>query len=220
MRRLKDYLKVIAWQAGLGYLLIWAITFWTLDDGARVFGASGVCLPDQAKVLFYWACEAKSPLSILASLANAALTLTVWAPVYVAAATVKPDAMAIAVPILAVHAIGLPLGMFVLIRMLATALDLRRKIPNRARAREIAPAAAALPAAPAALAVDAPAALAVDAPAGPAAFFPVATPAAPPAFVPPVTTRRPSAGTGPAGPPRNEFGLRSRKADGTKRPSK
>ena len=97
MRRLKDYLKVIAWQAGLGYLLIWAITFWTLDDGARVFGASGVCLPDQAKVLFYWACEAKSPLSILASLANAALTLTVWAPVYVAAATVKPDAMAIAV---------------------------------------------------------------------------------------------------------------------------
>jgi hypothetical protein len=210
MRRLKDYLKVIVWQAGLGYLLIWAITFWTLDDGARVFGGSGVCLPDQAKVLFYWACEARSPLSILASLANAALTVTVWAPVYVAAATVRPDAMAIAVPILAVHAIGLPLGMFVLIRMLATALDLRRRIPNRAR--EIAPLAAALPAAPAALAVDAPA--------GPAAFFPVAASAAPPAFVPPVTTRRPSASTAPAGPPRNEFGLRSRKSDGAKRPSK
>jgi hypothetical protein len=212
MRRLKDYLKIIAWQTGLGYLLIWAITFWTLDDGARVFGASGVCLPDQAKVLFYWVCDAKSPLSILASLANAALTITVWAPVYVAAATIKPDAMAIAVPIMAVHAVGLPLGIFVLIRMLATALDLRRKIPNRSRTHEIVPVAAALPAAPAALAVDASA--------GPAAFFPVATSAAPPAFVPPVTTRRRAASTVPAGPPRNEFGLRSRKSDGVKHPSK
>jgi len=212
MRRLKDYLKIVAWQTGLGYLLLWAITFWTLDDGARVFGRSGVCLPDQAKVLFYWVCEATSPLSILASLANVALTVTVWAPVYVAAATVEPDAMAIAVPILAVHVVGLPLGMFVLIRMMATALDLRHRIPNRVRARQIAPVAVAAPAAAAALAVDASA--------GPAAFFPVATSAAPTpaAFVPPVTTRpRPAA---KAVPPRNEFGLRSRKADGAKRTSK
>ena len=212
MRRLKDYLKIVAWQTGLGYLLLWAITFWTLDDGARVFGRSGVCLPDEAKVLFYWVCEATSPLSILASLANVALTVTVWAPVYVAAATVEPDAMAIAVPILAVHVVGLPLGMFVLIRMVATALDLRHRIPNRVRARQIAPVAVAAPAAAAALAVDASA--------GPAAFFPVATSAAPTpaAFVPPVTTRpRPAA---KAVPPRNEFGLRSRKADGAKRTSK
>jgi hypothetical protein len=211
MRRLRDYLKVMAWQTGLGYLLIWAVTFWTLDEGARVFGGSGVCLPDQAKVLFYWVCEAASPLSILASLSNAALTVTVWAPVYVAAATIRPDALAIAAPIVAVHAIGLPLGIFVLIRMLATALDLRRRIPNRGRARELAPVAAALPAAPAALAVDASA--------GPAAYFPVATSAAPKGYVPPVTTRRPAAITMQTVSPRHEFGLRH-KADGAKRTPK
>jgi hypothetical protein len=207
MRRLKDYFKIIAWQTGLGYLLLWAVTFWTLDDGARVFGRSGVCLPDQAKVLFYWVCEATSPLSILASLANAALTVTVWAPVYVAAATVDPEAMAIAVPILTVHAIGLPLGMFVLVRMMATALDLRRKIPSRVFTRQTLPLREAAPAAPTGLAVDAAA--------GPAAFFPVATSAMPamPVFVPPVTTRPRAAKPAKAVAPRNEFGLRSQKAN-------
>ena len=88
MRRLKDYLRFVAWQIGIGYLLLWAVTFWTLDEGAAVFGKSGVCYPDAAKVLFYWVCEATSPLAILASVANVALTATVWAPVYLAAATV------------------------------------------------------------------------------------------------------------------------------------
>src|SRR5262245_45036174 len=126
MRRLKDYCKLIAWQAGIGYLLLWAVTFWTLDDGATVFGKSGVCFPDQAKVLFYWVCEASSPLTILASVANAALTATVWAPVYIAAATVQPDAALIAGPIIALHVIGLPLGLFVLVRLLAATLGLWR----------------------------------------------------------------------------------------------
>ena len=132
MRRLKDYLKVVAWQSGLSYLALWAVTFWTLDEGGRVFGKSGVCHPDAATVLFYWSCDSGSALSILAAVANVALTATVWAPVYVAAATVRPDAIPIAAAIIAVHVIGLPLGLFVLVRMLATALDLRRRLPGRA----------------------------------------------------------------------------------------
>ncbi len=207
MRRLKDYLRIIAWQTGLGYLLLWAITFWTLDDGARVFGGSGVCLPDQAKVLFYWVCEARSPLSILASLVNVALTVTVWAPVYVAAATVDPNAMAIAVPILAVHLVGLPLGLFVLVRMLATALDLRRRVPGRGRpAHDTVPPVAAVPA------VSADSATLVPDPTvvGPSAFFPVATTAtpAPPAFMPAAPARPRPARPVKAVPPRHEFGLR------------
>jgi hypothetical protein len=195
MRRIKDYLRVIAWQTGLGYLLLWAVTFWTLDEGATVFGKSGVCLPDQAKVLFYWVCEATSPLSILANLANAALTVTVWAPVYVAAATVDPDAMAIAMPILAVHLIGLPLGMFVLVRMMATALDLRRRIPGHGVPSEMAPLHVVASAAPAAAAVTAP-----------ASFFSTAPQRAKPVTP---TIARPVK----AVPPRSEFGLRGRKAD-------
>jgi hypothetical protein len=196
MRRVKDYLKFIAWQTGLAYLLIWAVTFWTLDEGATVFGKSGVCLADQATVLFYWVCEATSPLSVLARIANFALTVTVWAPVYVAAATVKPDAMAIALPILALHVIGLPLGVFVLMRMMATALDLRRRIPGRGHPHEIGPLAAA-PGAPAGAA------------AVPGSYFSTA----------PQRSRQGKAAVARpvrAVPPRSEFGLRGRKSNGPK----
>lgn len=138
MRRLRDYCRILIWQTGIGYLLLWAVTLWTLDGGANVFGKSGVCYPDQAKVLFYWVCDAASPLAILAGIANVALTATVWAPVYIAAATVEPDAIAIALPIVAVHVIGLPLAIFVLVRMMVAALDLRRRIPGRARSVPLA----------------------------------------------------------------------------------
>lgn len=155
MRRLRDYCRILIWQTGIGYMLLWAVTLWTLDGGATVFGKSGVCYPDQAKVLFYWVCDAASPLAILAGIANVALTATVWAPVYIAAATVEPDAVAIALPIIAVHVIGLPLAIFVLVRVMAAALDLRRRIPGRTRSVPRAPEPAkvaavqrALPASP------------------------------------------------------------------------
>jgi hypothetical protein len=148
MRRLRDYCRFVAWQAGLGYLLLWAVTFWTLDEGASVFGKSGVCFPDEAKVLFYWVCDPASPLTILASVVNAALTATVWAPVYLAAATAEPGAISIAGPIIALHLIGLPLALFVLIRLLATALDLRRVVESVR-----APAPAVVAATPAVVAV-------------------------------------------------------------------
>src|SRR6266851_8020053 len=151
MRRLRDYLRILVWQTGIGYLLLWAVTFWTLDEGATVFGKSGVCYPDQAKVLFYWVCDAASPLAILAGIANVALTATVWAPVYITAATVQPDAVAIALPIVALHVIGLPLAIFVLVRMMASVLDLRHRLPGRARsdALDQLPASAARRALPA-----------------------------------------------------------------------
>jgi hypothetical protein len=159
MRRLRDYCRFVAWQAGIGYLVLWAVTFWTLDEGASVFGKSGVCFPDEAKVLFYWVCDPASPLTILASVANAALTATVWAPVYLAAATAEPGAITIAGPIIALHLIGLPLALFVLIRLLAAAFDLRRWVRwGSGAAPEVAaatpPAVAAQP--PAAAAAVAP----------------------------------------------------------------
>jgi hypothetical protein len=146
MRRLRDYFRIIAWQGGFGYLLLWAVTFWTLDEGANVFGNSGVCHPDAAKVLFYWVCDAASPLAILATVANVALTATVWAPVYLAAATVRPDAAAIAVPIILTHLIGLPLAIFVLVRSLTAVLDLRHRIGSArvpGKQAQLAPASAA-----------------------------------------------------------------------------
>jgi hypothetical protein len=116
MQRLKGYFSAFVWQAGLGYVVLWAVTYWTLAEGGSVFGKSGVCRPDEAKVLFYWVCDPASLLSIPATVANFALTVTVWAPVYVAAATVRPDAMFIALPIVLAHVVGLPAAIFVIIR--------------------------------------------------------------------------------------------------------
>lgn len=185
MQRLKDYSKFIAWHAGLAYLLLWAVTFWTLDEGALVFGKSG-CYPDSAKVLFYWVCQPGSPIGILASVANAALTVTVWAPVFLAAATVRADATEIAALTIAVHVIGLPLGILAVIRMLAAAFDWRNRLGERRRQDA---ALAALPAAGADTAV------------APAAVGPVPAPRPmPPRPVQPVK-------------PRGQFGLRSQLGD-------
>jgi hypothetical protein len=135
MQRLKDYCGIFAWQTGLGYLMLWGVAYWTLAHGAAVFGGSGVCHADSAQVLFYWACDPASPLAILAGAANFALTATVWAPVFVAAATVDQDAVVIAVPIVALHLLGLPLGILVLVRLLARTCDavraLRRRVVRR-----------------------------------------------------------------------------------------
>jgi hypothetical protein len=127
MRRLKDYLRFLVWNAGLGYIALWLMTFWTFDHGGAVFGHSGVCQPADAKVLFYWACDPASPLSILAALANTALTVTVWAPVYVAAATVDPSAMALALPIMLTHALGLPAALLVIIRVMSGLFTIPRR---------------------------------------------------------------------------------------------
>jgi hypothetical protein len=67
------------------------------------------------------------PLSILAALANTALTVTVWAPVYVAAATVDPSAMALALPIMLTHALGLPAALLVIIRVMSGLFTIPRR---------------------------------------------------------------------------------------------
>jgi len=195
MRRLKDYGRLVAWQTGVSYLLLWAVTVWALDEGATVFGKSGVCVPDEAKVLFYWVCEPASPLAILASVVNFALTATVWAPVYVAAATAQPDALAIAVPIVILHLVGLPLGIFVLIRMMLTALELRRRVGSGRASAE--PPSEGSPEVPAAPGGTAPAAVAARAPPTPPA---AAAMSARRMVPPPKPVRKVKA--------RNEFGLR------------
>jgi hypothetical protein len=132
MSRVRDYLHFLVWKAGLGYIALWAAAFATLDYGPSMFGGSGVCRPDAAKVLFYWVCEPQSALSIAAGVANTALTATVWAPVYIAAATVRPEAIFLALPIVVTHVIGLPTAIFVTIRIMVALLAWPRRIVNRA----------------------------------------------------------------------------------------
>jgi len=145
MRRLKDYLRFLVWNVGLGYIALWLMTFWTLDYGGAVFGNSGACQPADAKVLFYWTCDPASPLSILAAVANTALTITVWAPVYVAAATVEPTAVVLALPIMLTHALGLPAALLVIIRLMSGSFAIRRRLLRKKSSPPSAPNVSARP---------------------------------------------------------------------------
>lgn len=129
MRRLQNYLHIAAAQLGLAYVALWAIAFFVFDYGTRIFGDD--CRPDSATLLFYWVCEPRSPLSFAAGIANTALSATIWAPVYVAAATVRPDTLAVAVPILLVHLIGLPLALLVSIRLMLQIFQAPHRLMKR-----------------------------------------------------------------------------------------
>jgi hypothetical protein len=133
MQRLKDYLSFSVWHAGFSYVALWAMAFWALEHGPRVFEQSGVCRPNHAHVLFYWACDDGSAWTILATLANSALTLVVWAPVYVAAAVAGPDALVIAVPIVLAHLLGLAAAILVTTRLMVKLFALIRRAAGPAR---------------------------------------------------------------------------------------
>jgi hypothetical protein len=147
MQRLRDYARFLVWSSGLGYLALWAATFWTLDYGAALFAKSGSCRPDVARELFYWTCDPASPLAMLGALANTALAFTVWAPVYVAAAMVQPQLIVIAGPIVATHVIGLPAALLVTIRSLVGLLEaLRWLVRGAAERLKAAPMTDSMPA--------------------------------------------------------------------------
>lgn len=129
MHRLKTYLQIAIWQVGLAYIALWAVTFVVLDYGPHLF--DGVCRPIGAAFLFYWSCDPSSPLAFAAGIANTTLTATVWAPVYLAAATVSPGAIALAIPIMLVHLIGLPAALLVSIRLLARIVQMPRRLAGR-----------------------------------------------------------------------------------------
>lgn len=131
MRRLKDYSRFLVWNSGLGYIALWTITFWTLDYGQTVLGAWGGCSPDPNTALFYWVCDSASPFSILATVANSALTITIWAPVYLAAATVRPEALVLAVPIIGAHLFGLATAILITVRLMLAFFQLMRRLWKR-----------------------------------------------------------------------------------------
>ncbi|MBI4274328.1 MAG: hypothetical protein HY659_06485 [Rhizobiales bacterium] len=128
MNRFRDYLCFAAWNSGIGYIALWAVTYWALDNGQAVFGKSGLCHVDESQVLFYWVCAPATPLAILASVVNTALTVTAWSPVFIAAATVRPDVIVIAAPIVLTHVIGLPTAIYVAMRVMLKVLQLPRRL--------------------------------------------------------------------------------------------
>jgi hypothetical protein len=127
-QRLLDYLRFLAWQSGISYILLWSMTWWALDHGSSVFGGSGVCRIATVKILSYWACAPDSLLAVLAAAANAAFTLTIWAPVFVVLAVGNATMVPVAVPIVLAHVAGLPAAIYVVARVMLRVLALARRL--------------------------------------------------------------------------------------------
>src|SRR5262245_8635467 len=126
-QRLRDYLRFAAWQSGISYLVLWAMTWWALDHGLSVFGSSATCRVEQVRILFYWACAPDSVLFVLAAAANAAFTLTIWAPVFVLLASANAALLPVAATAVVTHVIGLPAAIFVVVRAMLKLSGLLRR---------------------------------------------------------------------------------------------
>jgi len=132
-QRLRDYLRFAAWQSGISYLVLWAMTWWALDYGSSVFGGSAGCRVEQVRILFYWACAPDSVLFVLAAAANSAFTLTIWAPVFVVLASVNAALLPVAAMAVFTHVIGLPAAIFVVARAMLKLSAWLRRLDGRAQ---------------------------------------------------------------------------------------
>jgi len=136
-QRLLDYLRFLAWQSGISYMLLWSMTWWALDHGSSVFGGSGLCHVAKVKILFYWACAPDSLLAVLAAAANAAFTMTIWAPVLLVLAIGNATMIPIAAPIVLAHVVGLPAAIYVAARVMLRLFALMRRLCRDAAAAAV-----------------------------------------------------------------------------------
>lgn len=115
---LRHLVKSLAWTCGLGYIAMWLIVFLSLD-GAPIVRSSPSCTALDGVVMVFWTCELHTPLWFLANLVNIAMSYTVWAPVFLAVASVDPAVIFIASTIVGTHVLGLPACLYVMLRIFA-----------------------------------------------------------------------------------------------------
>jgi hypothetical protein len=110
-------LKLFVVGIGLGFWACWGASGLLLVEGHPLAGLP-VCGPIDGVGLF-WECATGGKLqALMASGLNALFVLTLAMPVFVAAANLDPALLPLALPGLTFHAIGLPAGLFVLVRSL------------------------------------------------------------------------------------------------------
>ncbi|CAL8968509.1 hypothetical protein RHODGE_RHODGE_04586 [Rhodoplanes serenus] len=101
---------------GVAYLILWGITWWSLDHGATVLTSLGACRLEPLSELFVWRCLPEAPLPAVVDLLNGVLAATLWAPAVVLAAVSQPDVRLMAAVLVGLHLVGLPAALLVVIR--------------------------------------------------------------------------------------------------------
>jgi|GEM_PF-6523253 hypothetical protein len=111
--------RPLFWCYGLAYAGMWWFALLGLDRQG-FFTAQPDCMIVPTMLAPLWYCGPSGPLWFLASLADAAMILTVWSPVFAAAAWVDPAHIAAFLPIVMVHAVGLVAATYILYKVVSS----------------------------------------------------------------------------------------------------
>lgn len=115
-RRFEDDARLAVRQIGLAYVVLWGVTWWTLDHGSTLLGPGAGCRLESLSDLVVWNCASGTRLDVVADLVNGVLASTVWAPAVVLSAVVQPEVRLLAVAVVGLHLVGLPAALLVAIR--------------------------------------------------------------------------------------------------------
>jgi hypothetical protein len=108
--------KLFVVGIGLAFWMAWGISLFVFTQG-HPLGDIATCGPmDQTGI--FWECASGKVHTLVASILNALIVLTLAMPAFVVAANFDAAALPLAVPGLLFHVIGLPAGAFVLVRSL------------------------------------------------------------------------------------------------------
>lgn len=107
-------LKLFVVGIGLGFWMCWAASLLFLVEGHPLQGVTA-CAPMEGVEVF-WECSTDKLHTLAATSLNALIVITLAMPVFVMAANIDPAVLPLALPGIMFHVIGLPAGMFVLVR--------------------------------------------------------------------------------------------------------
>jgi hypothetical protein len=102
-----------AWA--LAYGSLWAVALAALNWPDALQSLAG-CVPDAEAPLPLWSCGPHLGSTLIGAMVNSALLTVVWAPALVAAAIVRPDAIALAIVAAGSHLVGLTSVMIMVMR--------------------------------------------------------------------------------------------------------
>ncbi len=110
--------RTLVWPYGLAYMVMWYLVLLGLDQNG-FFAARAECALVPTFLTPLWYCGSSGPMWFLASLADAAMLLTVWSPAFAAAAWVNPDHLAAFLPILMVHMVGIVASVYIFYKIVS-----------------------------------------------------------------------------------------------------
>lgn len=109
-------LKLFVVGIGLGFWMCWAASLFFLVEGHPLQGVESCALVDGTGV--FWECNTDKLQTLVATTVNALIVITLAMPIFVMAANIDPTFLPLALPGILFNIVGLPAGLFVLVRSL------------------------------------------------------------------------------------------------------